>query len=85
MANDVLREINDRPDVREFIEVIIIKKKKNSNQKKFMSFLPTHGTRDFTFRNLMMSSESTPCFGPPESVGCFDVFVEAFSTYYQVS
>ena len=50
-----------------------------------MSFLPTHGTHDFTFRNLMMSSESTPCLGPPESVGCFDVFVEAFSTYYQVS
>ena len=26
MASDVLREMNDRPDVREFIEVIIIKK-----------------------------------------------------------
>ena len=82
MASDVLREMNDRPDVREFIEVIIIKK---LEPKKFMSFLPTHGTRDFTFRNLMMSSESTPCPGPPESVGRFDVFVEALSTYYQIS
>ena len=24
MASDVLREMNDRPDVREFIEVIIL-------------------------------------------------------------
>ena len=34
MANDVLREMNDRPDVREFIEVIIIKKRKKLEPEK---------------------------------------------------
>lgn len=31
MAADVLREMNDRPDVREFIEVIILSSMESSN------------------------------------------------------